>query len=131
MVARAFKKMLFSGLLFWVGTALAEDVGYIKHQFINNTPNECYVSVRQQYSYPIETCLGTVASKETKLCDGSFAPHQPHFFFYAVCNGSSQRLELDKLVFLKHTYKSRNIEVIWTIDMLKKKLHVGYLEHGF
>jgi hypothetical protein len=65
------------------------------------------------------------------ICDGSFALQQPNFLFYAICNGSNQRLELDKMVFLKHTYKSQNIDVIWTIDMVKKKLHVGYREYGF
>ncbi|MBP6919265.1 MAG: hypothetical protein KBB94_10165 [Legionellaceae bacterium] len=131
MLQRGFKKMLVGGLLLWTGSVLAGEVGYIKHQFINNTSNECYVSVHQQYSYPIDACLGTVAAKETKICDGAFEPHQPNFFIYAICNGSAQRLELNKMVFLRNTYKSQNIEVIWTIDMAKKKLRVGYREHGF
>lgn len=122
--------ILMSGLFLLASSVLAGDVGYIKHKFINNTANECYVSVHQQYSYPIDTCLGPVASTETKICDGAFAPHQPNFLFYAICNGTSQHLEMDKMVFLRNTYKSASMEVIWTINMVKKKLSVSYQEHS-
>lgn len=131
MFMQCFKKIGMSGLWLWSAAVLANDAGYIKHQFINHTSNECYVSVHQQYSYPIDACLGAVAAQETKMCDGAFQLHQPNFFFYVICNGSSQRLELNKTVFLRNTYTSQNLEVIWTIDIIKKKLHVNYREHGF
>lgn len=131
MLSKKIKLILISGLVLLTNTAFAAELGYIKHQFINHTPNECYINVHQQYSYPIDACLGTVAAGETKTCDGTFEPHQPNYYFYAVCNGVTQHLENDKMIFLKSTYKSQNIEVIWTIDVVKKKLHVSYKEHGF
>ena len=118
-------------LILLAKNVIAVDLGYIKHQFINHTNYECYINVHQQYSYPIDACLGTVTAGETKTCDGTFEPHQPNYYFYAVCNGANQHLESDKTIFLKNTYKSQNIEVIWTLDIRKKKLHVGYREHGF
>ena len=88
------------------------------------------MSVHQQYSYPIDTCLGPVAASEAKTCDGAFEPHQPNFLFYAICNGTRQRLEMDKMVFLRNTYKSESIEVTWTVNMVKKKLSISYQEHS-
>lgn len=131
MVSKKSIFFLMTSLLLLANTVLAVELGYIKHQFINQTGNECYINVHQQYSYPIEACLGTVAAGDTKTCDGTFEPHQPNFYFYAVCNGSTQHLEDDKMIFLKNTYKSQNIEVIWTLEIRKKKLHVSYREHGF
>lgn len=120
--------LLASGLCLSATVVSADEVGYIKHRLINQTPNECYMSVRQQYSYPIDTCLGPVAASEAKTCDGSFEPHQPNFLFYAICNGTRQRLEMDKMVFLRNTYKSESIEVTWTVNMVKKKLNISYQE---
>ena len=131
MLMTRFKAMLIGALSVLTTTALAGEVGYIKHQFINNTANECYVSVHQQYTYPIDSCLGTVAANGTKTCDGAFEPHQPNFFIYAICNGATQHLELNKMVFLKNTYKNQNIEVVWTLEIIKKKLQISYHEHGF
>ena len=129
---RCFKQFIaMFSLCFWSTNPWAADFGYIKHQFINNTGHECYVSVHQHYTYPIDNCLGVVPANETKICDGSFELHEPNFFFYAVCNGDKLRLQSDQMVFLKHSYKSHNIEVIWTIDIKKKKLDVGYHERGF
>lgn len=130
MLRKLVQTLIVISLSILMSPVLAADVGYITHRFVNNTANECYISVRQQYSYPIDTCLGPVAGNANKTCDGSFAPHQPNFLFMAICNGTPQRQELNKLVFLKNTYKSQTIEVVWTVDMIKKKLHVSYREHG-
>lgn len=131
MLKNLCKTMMITGFMLLAVMARAEDMGYIKHQLINNTSYECYMSVRQQYAYPIEACLGPVPAKGTKACDGPFEPHQPNFFFYAVCNAANQHLELDKLVFLRNTYKNPNIDVQWTIEVKKKKLQLIYHEHGF
>lgn len=108
-----------------------EQSGYIKHILINNTPKECYVSVRQQYAYPIDACLGPVVPKMTKSCDGSFELRQPIFFFDAICDGVKQKLEISKMVFLKNTYKSQSMEVTWKLGLdAKKKLKIDYVEVG-
>ena len=66
-------------------------------------------------------------------------------FFFNMSYGQDKVLSIDsfvpyvstvpanknQMVFLKHSYKSHNIEVIWTIDIKKKKLDVGYHERGF
>jgi hypothetical protein len=131
MFARLSKILLLNILLVCTEIALANDSGYIKHQFINKTPYECYMSVRQQYTYPIEACVGPVAANGTKTCDGAFEPQQPNFFFVVICSDPAARLELDKLVFLRNTYKNPNIDVVWTIEIAKKKLKMNYHEHGF
>lgn len=130
MLKQFFKLMVCISLPWVVNQVAAADVGYIKHKFTNQTPYECYVDVHQQYSYPIDTCLGTVATAETKICDGSFEPHQPNFLLYAVCKDVRQHLEINKIVFLRNTYKSDSMEVLWTLQMVKRKLNVNYQEHS-
>lgn len=127
MFTQKLKKMTWICLVIWGQIGIAGDVGYIKHQFLNRTNQECYIDVHQKNSYPIESCLGTVSADETKTCEGVFEPHQPNFYLYVICDG----LQQDKKVFLKNTYKAQNIEVIWTIDVIKKKLWLNYHEHGF
>ena len=120
---------LIGGVCLLSKMGFADDVGYIKHYLINKTPYECYISVHQQFSYPIDTCLGPFAANETKICDGAFELHRPNFLFDAICNGQ-QHLELNKTVFLKNTYKSQNMQVVWTIDIVKKALHIKYKEQA-
>lgn len=131
MLSRLCNTLLVGVLCLRATTVLAGDFGYIKHKFVNNTPHECYVTLHQQYAYPIDACLGVINAKESKTCDGPFEPNQPIFLFDAVCNGNAQHLEFNKTVYIKNTYKSRDIEVTWTIEIKKRKLNLLYQEQGF
>jgi hypothetical protein len=108
----------FLGFLFLLFTSVVgfADVGYIKHKIINNTPHELYVGIRQQFSYPIDSCLGVVSPNTTKECDGMFEMGYPNFMIEIIKN-TPTREELKAFANFKNYVQNQSFLVDWSVDL--------------
>ncbi len=91
--------------------------GYIHHKIVNTTPYELYVGVRQQFQYPIDGCLGPIASGATKECDGQFEKVDAKFIIELVNKNNE---ELRGSIPIK-TSQAQNMFFTWTLTLDKQK----------
>jgi hypothetical protein len=90
--------------------------GYIKHKIINDTPYELFVGVRQQFSYPIFSCLGTIDAHAEKECDGPFEIGYSNFMIEVIKN-SAVREELRAFANFKNYVQNPSFNVVWTLSL--------------
>ncbi len=90
--------------------------GYVKHKIINDTPYELFVGVRQQFSYPIISCLGIVEPNSEKECDGAFELGYANFMIEVIKN-SVVREELRAFANFKNYVQNPSFNVIWTLSL--------------
>lgn len=105
--------------LMMISTTGFADTGYIQHKIINNTPYELYVGVRQQFQYPIQSCLGPIASGAVKECEGSFDKKSSSFVVELI-KSTSPAEELRGTASLK-TALYQNVFLTWTLKLDDKK----------
>jgi hypothetical protein len=112
-----FCRFLFLTLVFFknIASVYAYE-GYIKHKIVNKTPYELYVGVRQQFSYPIETCQGIIISNSEKECEGVFEIGYSNFMIEIIKN-SVTREELKAFANFKNYIQNPSFMVNWTIDL--------------
>lgn len=106
-------------------------IDYLKHTFINDTPNEYYVIIRQKNLYPIDSCLGTIAPHSIKTCEGSSISTEPHFFLTLINKNVQPDFdEVDGDVFvLTH---DRQTLITWNLKLdNNNKLKISYNSRYF
>lgn len=103
-------------ILFLTTSVSHANEGFIKHKIINNTPHELYVGIRQQFSYPIDSCLGVIPSNTTKECDGVFEMGYPNFMIEIIKN-TPTREELKVFANFKNYVQNQSFLVDWTLDL--------------
>ena len=104
--------------LFAFSSASFADTSIVHHKITNNTPYELYVGVRQQFQYPLESCLGPIASGETKECDGPFEKVDAKFVVELIKKNNPAE-ELRGTVSVKaSTYQ--NMLLTWTLKLDKQ-----------
>lgn len=99
---------------FAVGNVFAE-VGYIKHTIINNTPNEYYIGLRQQFFYPIEGCQGVVAPHETKVCEGPYDVAKYATFIMTAIFADTSENNLQRGV--SNYNLNQSLAMTWTLNL--------------
>ena len=90
--------------------------GYIKHKIINDTPYELFVGVRQQFAYPIFSCLGAIDAHSEKECDGAFEIGYANFMIEVIKN-SVVREELRAFANFKNYVQNPSFNVVWTLSL--------------
>lgn len=111
-------KVQIGFFLLALSSASFSDTGTVHHKIINNTPYELYVGVRQQFQYPLESCLGPIASGETKECEGPFEKVDAKFAVELI-KKSNPAEELRGTVSVKSSMY-QNMLLTWTL-MLDKQ----------
>ena len=90
--------------------------GYIKHTINNQTPFELYVGIRQQFSFPIDSCLGVIAPNSIKECNGEFEVGYPNFMIEIIKN-TPTREELRSFANFKNYVQNPSFVVDWTVEL--------------
>jgi hypothetical protein len=112
-----FGRLLFLVLVFFKNTSFVYAYeGYIKHKIINKTPYELYVGVRQQFSYPIETCQGIIVGNSEKECEGAFEIGYSNFMI-EIIKSSVTREELKAFANFKNYSQNPSFMVSWIINL--------------
>lgn len=107
--------IIFFSVLIKISSTYAFE-GFIKHKIINKTPYELYVGIRQQFSYPIDSCQGIVSSNSEKECEGLFEIGYSNFMIEVV-KSSVTREELRAFANFKQYTQNQCFLVSWTLDL--------------
>ncbi|PJD93548.1 MAG: hypothetical protein CK424_01735 [Legionella sp.] len=117
-------KKLLTTFLFTLSTSASfANIGYVKYQIINNTPNDYYVTLRQQFMNPLETCQGMIAANSTKECDGKLNLGHTVFYIHAIRElAKENRSEFETSI-----NNTQNALITWTLDLNKEeRLNISY-----
>ncbi len=109
------KKLLATLIALLATSASFANIGYVKYQIINNTPDDYYVTLRQQFMYPIEACQGVVAPNSTKECDGKLELGYSTFYLHAI----KELTRESKFELKRNIAETQNVLMTFTLDMDK------------
>lgn len=90
--------------------------GFIHHQIKNNTSYDLYIAVRQQFSFPIDGCLGVIPAHSEKECDGVFEIGYANFMIDVIKN-TVTREELRAFANFRNYVQNPSFMVIWNIQL--------------
>ena len=113
-----------------LSTAIASQ-GFIKHQIINHTSSDLYVGIRQQFFFPIDSCLGVVYANTEKECSGDFEIGYSNFMIEIIKN-TVTREELRSFSNFKNYVQNSAFMVTWIIDQdSSNNLKISYQAKNF